>query len=278
MVLQAIANHMAIAIEGARTARLELERNALESAKALMTKDLELTSAVQKLFLPGDWASSKGGVELHAAYRPASRCGGDWWWADAHPDGSVTILVGDVTGHGPAPAVITAAIATAYTLLRETYPDRPLDWVLGELNTELLSLSGGTYMMSISAVTIDPRQRSLRCLSAGAPPLLAISSKGAIKPLIVPGTPLGSQILSLGELREPLGEGDRVLIFTDGVSELELPGGKQLGLRRLTKLASGLVEGSVTDAVARLVVELDRLRQETEQQDDMTLVLAGIRA
>jgi len=51
-VLQAIASHIAIAIESARAARVELDRRALENEKALLEKDLELTSAVQAMFLP----------------------------------------------------------------------------------------------------------------------------------------------------------------------------------------------------------------------------------
>ncbi len=63
-------------------------------------------------------------VQMFGVYRPADACGGDWWWHEPLSGGRHVVMVGDVTGHGPGPAMVTAAVATAFRVLHRGRPRR----------------------------------------------------------------------------------------------------------------------------------------------------------
>ena len=70
-----------------------------------MEQDLALTGAVQHMLLPSDDVVYEPDLRVAGFYRPASRCGGDWWWFERLADGHALVLLGDVTGHGAGAVV-----------------------------------------------------------------------------------------------------------------------------------------------------------------------------
>ena len=104
-IATALANHIAISLETARAANIEIENRA-------MKKDLEVTHAVQSLILPKQDTFTSDQVKLASFYKAAGQSGGDWWWYDVDKErGVLTIVLGDVTGHGAGPAMISAVVA-----------------------------------------------------------------------------------------------------------------------------------------------------------------------
>jgi serine phosphatase RsbU (regulator of sigma subunit) len=275
-VLQAIAGHIAIAIESARVARVELERRALENEKALLEKDLELTSAVQAMFLPRTEEIDRGRLKAVGFCRPARQCGGDWWWVEPREDGSTLVLVGDVTGHGAPSAMVTASFATAYRASRRANPSKPVRDLLTELNLELLDVCRGNYCMTMSALEIDPAAGLMRWHNCGAPSILMMDPQGAVQVVSAIGSPLGTEPFSIGSVERPLLPGARIFVFTDGLPELELPNERVLGIRRLQKAFADGRTQSLKEASRYLVAELDKARKDVPQGDDVTFVLCDI--
>ena len=105
--LTALANHIAVSFETVRAQLLDRERARLE-------QELALTGAVQTLLLPQKADLCGKGWSLAAHYESAAQSGGDWWWADAAEGKCLRILMGDVTGHGPGSAMVTALISGSY--------------------------------------------------------------------------------------------------------------------------------------------------------------------
>ena len=270
-VLLAVSNHIAIAMEMARLAREQVERKALE-------RDLELIAAVQSLFLPSASAHDGARLALQGFYRPATKCGGDWWWYDVEPDGTLTVLVGDVSGHGVAPAMVSAAVGSLYRRLRRASPPGE---VLAELHGELCDLARGAYHMTASAVRITPGTATspprLSWWNAGAPALLRLPQDGAVEALVTVGAPLGGAEFRIATLERALVPGDRVLLFTDGLFEQELPSGKPLGFRRASRLFEDSRGLTPRDASAGIERGWDEARQDVPQQDDLTFVVIDVR-
>ncbi|MEJ7598947.1 MAG: two-component regulator propeller domain-containing protein [Kofleriaceae bacterium] len=106
-----------------RIQRERVRRAEREGRLAVVERDLELTGAVQNGFLPDNNEISTTRFRLCSAYRPAESCGGDWWWHERLSGGRHLIMVGDVTGHGPGPAMVTAAVATAFQVMIENGVD-----------------------------------------------------------------------------------------------------------------------------------------------------------
>lgn len=151
---------------------------------------LELSAAVQTLFLPSrnDFENRK--CRLHGFYRAAEKCGGDWWWYKIHEQ-RVQIIVGDVTGHGPGPAMMTASIASYLRALQSIFGTRQMSDILAALNKQVLDLADGTtqfrHCMSLAAVEVDFSTMTLHAWFAAAPMVtaslcsLTVSRKRAAK-------------------------------------------------------------------------------------------------
>jgi serine phosphatase RsbU (regulator of sigma subunit)/tetratricopeptide (TPR) repeat protein len=270
-MLSALGAQIAASITNARHASSEAERRALQ-------RDLELTAAVQALFLPAEATLTSERLKLTGYYRPASKCGGDWWWYERR-DGSLHVLVGDVTGHGAASAMVAASAATFFRAQRRRSGSGALQPALLELNEDLRELARGEFAMAAACLSVNETTLELEGLAAGAPPALLLDN-GAVRVLSAPGQPLGSgDDPSLGSLKRTLAPGQRLWLFTDGLPELLLASGRQLGWRRLSSMLQKTNGLSHEEATKSLAEQLDVLRKEprpSDTEDDMTFVLLDV--
>src|SRR5262249_6726893 len=129
-----------------RYQEVRVERIRKEQRLQVVERDLDIASAVQNFFLPVKKSLQSDRLKLAGFYRPADRCSGDWWWYEKLNDQRFWLLVGDVTGHGAGPAVVTASVATALRVQR-TIPSANgklgVDERLAHVNDEILALCNG---------------------------------------------------------------------------------------------------------------------------------------
>lgn len=267
-VLQAISNHIAIAAETARMARGELERLQLQH-------ELALSGAVQSMFLPPSHAKLRG-LELAGFYRSATTCGGDWWWYDVAPDGAAAVVVGDVTGHGPAPAILTASVATSVRLHRKEHPEWSLERMFIELNRDFEALCHGSYLMTVFGAELAADRRSATLVSGGGPSAWVVKPDGSTASYPLQASPLGGDPFTVGSRTIGLERGDRLFLYTDGLSELETASGRQYGVRRLLQQVVHSRAKPVTESIAHIVAQLDAARGERPQGDDLTCALLEV--
>jgi Stage II sporulation protein E (SpoIIE)/GAF domain len=263
-VLQPICNFIAISLQTGRMARVEALQKAQE-------KDLQLTAAVQSLFLPKEGSAKNAAVGVSGYYRPAAQCGGDWWWYEPMGENAMRVFLGDVTGHGAASAMVTASVASAFQFLRRTANGRNTAELVTELGQHLRNTTEGAYYMTLSAVELDGGAGN-----AGSPPLFIRRRSGEIEVINLPGAPLGSSGAPPGFAETDVAAGERVLVFTDGVSELNLPNKKQLGFKKLSKIFAGTAGMATDEAVSTLAGQLDAARQNTPQEDDITFAVMDV--
>jgi ligand-binding sensor domain-containing protein len=242
-----------------------------EGRLAAVERDLALTGAVQAGFLPQVDAVSALNLDLVGVYRPCQESSGDWWWHERVGD-SWMILAGDVTGHGPGPAMVTAAAAAAFRVQSDLGVSE-LSRRIEVLNQEVWRVSSGKYIMTLSALLIDDRTGEFSYYSAGGLPLLRLESDGNVATMAVRGTPLGSAQFVVGCANGSLQSRDRLLMLTDGIVELELGNGRQLGMRRLKNLLQDTRPHSARDAAASIIGACDRMCGRESQQDDWTMVV-----
>src|SRR5207244_3578667 len=78
-------------------------------SRVALEREVELAAAVQTAFVPAAKLGHAGPIDVFGSWEPTSRCGGDWW--AMYPLGAerALIVIGDVTGHGVAAALVTAA-------------------------------------------------------------------------------------------------------------------------------------------------------------------------
>jgi serine phosphatase RsbU (regulator of sigma subunit) len=211
------------------------------------------------------------GWDVDVAYRAAgaaNEVGGDFY--DVVPfDGGFAAIVGDVVGKGAEAAVLTALARHTIAAIIESTGD-PIH-ALRTLNRRLRERSGGGYshLCTIAMVTVTGREA--RIISAGHPPPLLLRNGRA--------TPVGTPGLLLGAVDDAritadaveLADGDRLLLYTDGVTDTVGPldrFGEQRLLDAATDLA-GRVAGD--DLAAGLLAALDAF-SDGDQADDIAIV------
>ncbi len=260
-ILQAICNHVAVAFEMARIARLEV-----------LEKELELTAAVQAFFLPQRHALTTRSFTLDTLYLPAERCSGDWW-SYRETLGGLEVLVADATGHGSPAATLTAAVAGAYQSIRRRGPDLDLETILNELNQDFSALTSDRHGMTAAAVSLAEDGRVTFC-TAGAPPGLILRADGSVDVLSRPSSPSGRRTnSSSARIEQQLRPKDRLILYTDGLPEFELAAGRPFGLRRISRLLTKTRGMDIPRALRVFADSLDLEQRNEPQDDDITLTM-----
>jgi phosphoserine phosphatase RsbU/P len=202
------------------------------------TSDAEIReiAELQHSLLPAELPKVPG-LELAAHYRTANRAGGDYYDFFPQPDGTLAVLIADVSGHG-TPAAVLMAITHSIAHASAAKPQHP-----GQLLTHLNANLAGRYnrhsgsFITAFAATFDPAKNRLTYASAGhVPPRLIRDADGARLPLNrVQRLPLG---IDAADTRYPeftvdLASGDSVVLFTDGLTETVNRSGDVYGVERL---------------------------------------------
>ena len=265
----ALAQQISIALENKR-----LTDDAIE--KQRMQKDLELANAVQRDLMP-NVPSDIHGYDVHGWYRPAEETAGDFYDFVPLEDGEgYAVAVGDVTGHGVGPALITAAAQAKLEAYLEFSSDP--GQVMTKLNKKLSARLDDGRFVTLYLGILDPQGRLVGVNAGHAQPLVWRKASGAVENLGTDGPALGMiDVMSFESAPSvQLEPGDVLAIYTDGLTEARDPNDPEAffgedGLRRV------LAESAAKDWSAQQITE--HLVQETLQlagglrEDDMTLVV-----
>jgi sigma-B regulation protein RsbU (phosphoserine phosphatase) len=131
-------------------------------------KELEVASAIQATLVPDSSLVEVEGISFAGYFEPATQCGGDWWSYYEMPDEKLLVIIGDVTGHGVASAMITAAAkGSATTMMDVTAGDLTLPALLKSLNAAIHDAAKGRFVMTCFASIYDPKTRQLTYANAG---------------------------------------------------------------------------------------------------------------
>ncbi|HEY0521606.1 MAG TPA: SpoIIE family protein phosphatase, partial [Ilumatobacteraceae bacterium] len=213
------------------------------------------------------------GLDIAAAYEPADPTqpvGGDWYDVFPLDDSRVALVIADVAGHGHRAAVFMVQVRNVFRAIAAEH-DEPHD-VLTRANnvTARLNEVDGPFVTCCYAV-LDVERRTLRWAQAGHFSPLIVRGDGTSTYLDArPGSPLA---LCEGEPYESstleVREGDRVLMFTDGVVERRREH-LDIGLTRLADFAASNRQLPPDDFVEALAASV------TDRFDDLALVCVDV--
>jgi GAF domain-containing protein len=177
------------------------------SRAARHDSDRELVISVQRSLLAGTLPDSPG-AQLGAYYRPAETRYGI--------GGQMTLIVGDVAGHGLEAAITMGQIRSA---ARALAPDHGPAALLEALD-RFLCRTVEEPLATAAVVVIDPAESTLRYCLAGHPPPLLRAPDGSVSMLgEAPGTLLGLEMRNRPEEVVTFAPGSCVVLFTDGLVE-----------------------------------------------------------
>jgi serine phosphatase RsbU (regulator of sigma subunit) len=189
------------------------------------------------------------------------------------PNGRHLIMVGDVTGHGPGPAMVTAAVATAFRVMIESGVT-DINRCLERLNHEVLRVAKTKYHMTMAVLELEDATGNWILHSAGSPPMLSLARNGKHRVHFCPGTPLGTENgFETGRIEGRLEQNERLLLYTDGIPEIILANGNVMGMRRFAQYYEQTRSQQLREAADAIVMHADAARGNSPQQDDWTFTM-----
>ncbi len=271
-LLWVLAQQIGIFFKLRDTAEMEIKTRELE-------KDLELTGAVQNLILPEERTFKLDSVLVEVHYEPASYSGGDWWWLEKLDDGRILFLNGDVTGHGPGPAMVTAMASGAFkTFINSAKKSSSsVDNLLEEFNKIFLELCKGQYLMTIQIIEYRPNSEVATIWFAGSPPVWILRQGSGVIELLLSGSPLGQREFKFSRVEHKIEPGDQLLFFSDGYYEAPTIKGNQYGIRTARRFINKMCkeETDTTKYFEKTIEEYKRVTEGCPPDDDTTIALVS---
>jgi serine phosphatase RsbU (regulator of sigma subunit) len=173
-----------------------------------------------------------------------------------------------------ASGLVLSGLRSGLHLLRDDLA-RPVE-VLGRLDRMLRETSPGRMLVTLQIAILDAARGELTVANAGHPPLLVIGGRGGPVAIGEPGPPLGTGLHPVyAEVRRPLDAGDTLVLYTDGVAEVQNRRGDQLGAERLAAEVARCARGdSAREVRDGLLSALSNFKGDVDPDDDLTLVVA----
>lgn len=241
---------------------------------AHMQTDLELARRVQHNLIPQNTPESEY-FNLYTLYLPVHEVGGDFFdFIHFHEKGKTGIIIGDVSGHGVHAALITSMIKM---LVETSGSHRPSpEKLLRYINDNLYGMTGENFFTAFYGI-FDPVTGTLTYARAGHTyPLLIRNGGKELKPLKSRGNILGSfQNLTFEEIEISLYHGDKILFYTDGLTEERNSEGIEFETVFNSMVAS-CAPLPVNRLVQRLYQDLETFTGRSKFEDDICIVALEI--
>jgi serine phosphatase RsbU (regulator of sigma subunit) len=263
-VLQFFADAAAIALEKAI-----LHRQILE--KELLDKQLQMAIDVQTHLLPLSDPQIPG-FEIAGICIPAEKIGGDYYDYLYLADGTLGVVVADVSGHG----ISSALVMSAFRSLLRTYTQHkgsPSD-IACKINTRLPEFTGGDHFITMVYGILEPVKNRMTFTRCGHPSPLLLHVDGVAETLRLnrPAFGIYDEVNYLDEIKD-LKTGDILVMFTDGVMDAENLEGEAFGTRRLLKAIVTHRALPATQMIQKVIDETRAFCGFRPYQDDFSMVI-----
>jgi sigma-B regulation protein RsbU (phosphoserine phosphatase) len=243
-----------------------------------LNRELEIAQEVQARLFP-QCLPTVAGLDYCGHCRPAREVGGDYYDFLDLPEGRLGIAIGDVSGKGIGAALLMASLEAS---LRAQAPVRhDLADLVKQINNLVYDASSENHYATFFYAEYDPRSRGLSYVNAGHnPPLLlrkAATSWEVVR-LQTGGPVIGLFRQCYQQESLSLEVGDRVILFTDGVSESMNKREEEWGEDRLIQFAETCHGLSAFEEMTQILAAADAFAAGASQHDDMTLVVLHVLA
>jgi sigma-B regulation protein RsbU (phosphoserine phosphatase) len=239
-----------------------------EEEQRALEKDLTLAAGIQRALLPKpDWAASGWQARYH--YQPANLVSGDY--CDLiESNGGFLFLLGDVAGKGVAASMLMSHLHATFRTLAQQH--LPLQQMMDHANRLFCESTTAGQFATLIVGCASPEGK-VEYVSAGHLPLLHVSS-GGVQAREATGVPLGMfSNTEFNVCQLQLASGDKLLLYTDGLTEVFNPKGDEFGLCGVETLAKRHVTAGPQAVVDACLEEIRRFSASSKQADDLTLLV-----
>jgi len=239
-----------------------------------MEDELETAKRIQEGLMPKELPEMIN-LKSAAIYIPAGKVGGDLYDILMTPSQKIAVLIFDVSGHG-IPAALVGAMAKMLFAHFIEKTESPAE-VFRMVNRQLCSFIKTEQYLTAFLGIIDPIKNCMTYSRAGhVPPLVYQPRLGQIRRLDSKGFFIGhAALLNIAEYWEQsisLEPGDKILFYTDGLTEGASPGGELYGSERLKGAYLKFASMDLNNVLHNIVDEQTQFRDGTPLRDDFTLL------
>ncbi len=238
-------------------------------------REVEAARAVQELLLPKTLPDNE---ELRAASRYAYSMGlgGDYYDVIRLDHRRYALLMGDVSGHDLASALVMVMVRTLVKKLvhEPLSPAQMLEKLTRQIHDDISQALYVTFFLGI----LDLDAGELAWSNAGQPPPYLIHRDGRMERLVLNSVPLG--IFDEGQYEDkksPFLPGETLWLTTDGVADTVNDAGEDFGEERLAAYLEDHGNAPVEETARDLATELENFRKKTALMDDYTFLGVQLR-
>lgn len=266
--IQTITNIIVVANENKKLFKSQLDQ-------LVMQKELKLAADMQNMLVPSSLPNNEK-IEAAAYYKPHKNIGGDYYDFVNISEDEVAFCISDISGKGiPAALLMANFQANLRTLITRKYP---LPQFIDILNTKVLEITKGEKFITLFIATYNYKTRILSYVNAGHNPCI-LYMNGEVQLLDLGSTILGMfetlPYVNFGE--QKLEPGSMIVLYTDGLSEAANNEGKLFEVEGLVAYLHNHYNLELKDFNTRLLDHVIAYKQDTDFDDDITLLTLRIR-
>jgi Serine phosphatase RsbU, regulator of sigma subunit len=242
--------------------------------RLLLESELTIAKKIQESFLPKSLPGVEG-MDIEAAMFTARQVGGDLYDFRTFSDGTLGVMIGDVSGKGVPASLFMAMVTSEFKFF--ALPGVLPETVLSGLNAKLAKESSSNLFVTVFYLIFDMKKMTFKFSNGGHLPVIRLNAAGEYEMLDVSdGTPLGMIESNYSGKEAHLSKGDIFVFYTDGVTEAmnsrrELYGADRL--IRSIKSSRHLPSKGIIDAVLK---DVRYFEPRSTQHDDITLIVIKI--
>ena len=239
-----------------------------------MQQELEEARQLQLSLLPEAYPVHPS-YEVAWYMKTATEVGGDYYdYVLAH-DGTLTLTLGDATGHGMAAGTL---VSVAKSLFRTLSGQEDIAEIFNLMSRTLNEMNMKRIYMAMNMIKV--KNGKMRISSAGIPPaLLYRAASGQVEEILLPGLPLGCMVrIGYGQMEYELSPGDTILMMSDGLPERTNTAGEGMGYERVEALFGEVGDQSPEKILEHLVDGGEVWADGVSQDDDVTLIAVKVKS
>jgi sigma-B regulation protein RsbU (phosphoserine phosphatase) len=233
--------------------------------------DLNAAKMIQKTFLPPTKFQMEN-IQSASVWVPANALGGDIFNIIPSGEDKIVFYMVDVSGHDVPSALVT--ISVSQFLLQNNLPPSgltPPKKMLVALEKEY-PLERFDRYFTVFYLVLDTKTGVLTYSGAGHPPAIVLRKNEPLKLLDLGGPLIGlNRSLDFKEGTAALEEGDKVILYTDGVSEMRNIDGHIFGMERLCELLENLKNEPIDSIINQVYHSIQDFGKGFETQDDISI-------
>jgi serine phosphatase RsbU (regulator of sigma subunit)/ligand-binding sensor domain-containing protein len=256
-----------------RAEAAELQSRAIQAENDRKTQELEEARQLQLSMLPKDLPKLPN-LDIAVYMQTATEVGGDYYDFHIAMDGTLTVVIGDATGHGMKAGTMVTSTKTLFNTLA---PNPDIVETFHEMTRCLKLMQMEKLSMCLTMLKITGNK--IQMSSAGMPPVFIYKRENqTIEEHVIKGMPLGTFIdFPYSIVESDISIGDTILLMSDGFPELQNDEKEMYGYKRARNYFEEIAGESPEEIISKLKTAGSNWVKDKDPDDDVTFVVIKVK-